>query len=85
MCLFGISGRERGSVARLASAVLDATPRAVIAVDEEGGDVTTPWRMREDAEYRVAVEVLSRLRSLPGSAGRLGGSGCDHRFVIAVV
>jgi beta-N-acetylhexosaminidase len=40
VCLFGFNVESREQLARLAHAIHEVAPRAVIAIDEEGGDVT---------------------------------------------
>lgn len=40
VCLFGTNIRSRGQVHELVAAIREANPHAVIAIDEEGGEVT---------------------------------------------
>src|SRR5690606_2618664 len=77
VCLFGDNIESLAQLQRLTASILDANPQAVIAIDEEGGDVTrlfydvgSPYPGNavlgriDDAAYTrdVAVDVGRQLR-----------------------
>jgi beta-N-acetylhexosaminidase len=72
VCLFGNNIVSRVQLRELTAAILDANPRAVIAIDEEGGDVT-----------RLYYDIGS---PFPGNAvlGRLDDTAATEAVAVAV-
>jgi beta-N-acetylhexosaminidase len=72
VCLFGANIASREQTRRLTAAILDANPDAIIAIDEEGGDVTRLY--------------YDRGAPFPGNAllGRIGELALTERTARAV-